>query len=163
MRAQILLLVLVLAVGVLTIRNRDQIQTTIARATSRGIRNNNPGNIRLTDIEWRGEVPATLKNDTEFEEFISPLFGVRAMARILKKGAGAGRDTVRKIITRWAPPSENDTAAYIRSVSRRVELAPDAPINFDEKLPDLLDAIIVHENGSNPYADQLLFEAIAAA
>ena len=163
MRAQILFLILLAGLAVLTIRNRDQIQTTIARVTSRGIRNNNPGNIRSTDTAWRGEVPATLKRDTEFEEFISPLFGVRAMARILKKGETAGRDTVREIITRWAPPSENDTAAYIRSVSRRADLGPDEPINFDEKLPDLLDAIIVHENGSNPYADQLLFEAIAAA
>ena len=163
MRTQLLLLVLVAVIGVFTVINRDQIQTTVARVTSRGIRNNNPGNIRLTDIDWRGEVPADLKKDTEFEEFISPLFGVRAMARILKKGATAGRDTVREIITRWAPPSENDTAAYIRSVSKRADLGPDEPINFDEKLPDLLDAIIVHENGSNPYADQLLFEAIAAA
>ena len=163
MRAQILLLVLLALVGVFTVTNRDQIQTVVARVTSRGIRNNNPGNIRLTDTQWRGEVAVSLKNDTEFEEFISPLFGVRAMARILKTGARAGRDTVREIITRWAPPSENDTAAYIKSVSRRAGLAPDEPINFDEKLPDLLDAIIVHENGINPYADQLLFEAIAAA
>ena len=163
MRTQVLLLVFLSLVLVATVTNRDQIQTTIARVTSRGIRNNNPGNIRLTDITWKGEVPASLKTDDDFEEYISPLFGIRAMARILKKGLTAGRDTVREIITRWAPPGENDTAAYIRSVSRRAGLDPDAPINFDEKLRDLLDAIIVHENGSNPYADQLLFEAIAAA
>ena len=163
MRAQILFLVLLVLVGIATVTNRDQIQTVVARVVSRGIRNNNPGNIRLTDEQWRGEVPASLKRDTEFEEFISPLFGIRAMARILKTGARAGRDTIREIITRWAPPSENDTAAYIRSVSRRTDLGPDEPINFDAKLPDLLDAIIFHENGSNPYADQLLFEAVAAA
>lgn len=163
MRTQILILILLAAIGVFTVTNRDQIQTTIARVTSRGIRNNNPGNIRLTDTQWRGEVPAALKKDTEFEEFTSPLFGIRAMARILKRGREAGRDTITEIITRWAPPSENDTAAYIRSVSRRTGLGPDAPINFDEKLVDLVDAIIVHENGSNPYADQLLFEGVAAA
>ena len=163
MRTQILLLILLAAIGVFTVINRDQIQTTIARVTSRGIRNNNPGNIRSTDTQWRGELPAELRTDDEFEQFISPLFGIRAMARILNTGAAAGRDTVREIITRWAPPSENDTASYIRSVSSRAGLAPDQLINFEEKLPDLLDAIIVHENGSNPYADQILFEAIAAA
>ena len=163
MRNQLILLAALLGVLALVVMNQVPIQRTIARVLTRGIRNNNPGNIRRTDIDWKGEVPDALKTDDEFEEFISPLFGIRAMARILKKGAAAGRDTVREIITRWAPPSENDTASYIKSVSRRAGLAPDQPINFEEKLPDLLDAIIVHENGSNPYADQILFEAIAAA
>jgi len=162
-RAQVLFLILLVLVGIATVTNRDQIQTTIARVTSRGIRNNNPGNIRRTAIRWKGEVPDELKTDDEFEQFIAPLFGIRAMVRDLRTGFRRGEDTIREIITQWAPPIENDTAAYIKSVSRRTGLDPDARINFDEKLPDLLDAIIVHENGINPYADQLLFEAIAAA
>ena len=163
MRNQIILLGALLGVLVLVMTNQVPIQNTISRVLSRGIRNNNPGNIRKTSIDWKGEVPDDLKTDDEFEKFIAPLFGIRAIVRILNKGAAAGRDTVREIITRWAPPSENDTDAYIRSVSRRTGLGADQPIVFAERMPDLLDAIITHENGVNPYADQLLFEAIAAA
>ena len=163
MRARILFLILLLLILVSTVTNRDQIQRTIARVVSRGIRNNNPGNIRRTSINWRGEVPDDLKTDSEFEQFIAPLFGIRAMVRDLRTGARRGEDTIREIISQWAPPNENDTEAYIKSVSRQTGIDPDAMINFDVNLPDLLDAIIVHENGSNPYADELLFEAIAAA
>lgn len=163
MRTKVLLLIFLLLTLVATVTNRDQIQRTIARITSRGIRNNNPGNIRRTPINWKGEVPDDLKTDNDFEQFIAPLFGIRAMVRDLRTGARRGEDTIREIISQWAPPNENDTEAYIRSVSRRTGIDPDAMINFEAAMPDLLDAIIVHENGSNPYADQLLFEAIAAA
>ena len=61
------------------IRNRDVVQETVRRVTARGIRNNNPGNIRKSAIQWRGETPAALKQDPDFEEFIAPEWGIRAM------------------------------------------------------------------------------------
>ena len=81
---------------------------------NRGLRNNNPGNIE-DGIAWDGL--ANYDDDERFCEFVSPEMGIRAMCKILltydKK---YGIDTVAEIITRWAPPIENDTENYIKNV-----------------------------------------------
>lgn len=91
---------------------------------SRGLRNNNPGNIRHDGTCWQGErVPST---DRAFKQFTSMAYGYRAMFKLLTNYARLhGCQTIRKIISRWAPPSENDTAAYIATVSRLTGIAPD--------------------------------------
>lgn len=132
-------------------------------STPRGIRNNNPGNIVRTEprTPWQGVVQLSeaLSRDGRFEVFQSPVWGIRAIARTLityqdKHGA----DTVRKIITRWAPPKgrdeqgryySQDTEAYIRKVSSALVVTPDQRIDvtdFDIALP-LIQAIVLHENG----------------
>lgn len=76
-----------------------------------GLRNNNPGNLRPGD-NWRGMIG----ENGGFIVFEDVSFGIRAMAIDLRTKIGKGYNTITKIITRWAPPSENDTAAYIRNV-----------------------------------------------
>lgn len=181
-REQILLWGLVAAVGAWALRNREELEEIVVNAqrrssiavgdvadrvgdlfTPRGIRNNNPGNIRLTNIAWQGKVSPTLNTDGAFEQFVSPLFGIRAIARDLKTDFSQGLRTLADLIAEWAPPNENNTAAYIASVAKRTGIDPGAPINLDVELVPVVTAIIWHENGQQPYDDAVIREAVARA
>jgi len=133
------------------------------RSQPRGILNNNPGNIRRTGIDWRGEVPDAEKTDPLFEQFTAPEWGVRAMAREIMTSVRRGQDTIRAIITEWAPPSENPTAAYIAAVSKRTGIDADTPLELGRDLPGVIGAIIVQENGFNPYPADLIAQGVALA
>ena len=86
---------------------------------SRGIRNNNPGNIRH-GIDWDG-LDKDQSKDEEFSQFSTPEYGIRAMFKILKTyNDKYNLNTIEGIINRWAPPIENDTEAYINFVSSKV-------------------------------------------
>src|SRR5574337_876096 len=81
---------------------------------SRGIRNNNPGNIRKSSEPWRGLAAAKDQKDPAFFTFETPEWGIRAMAVILRTyQTKYGLRTIRAIIGRWAPSAENDTDAYV--------------------------------------------------
>ena len=116
-------------------------------AVPRGIRNHNPGNIRVSKIKWKGKVEPS--RDPEFEEFVSPEMGIRAIARDLLTGARRGDDTVREIINAWAPPHENDTGAYAKVVAGALNVSVDSKIDVDSYpvMAGLVKAIIRHENG----------------
>jgi len=129
---------------------------------SRGIRNNNPGNIRWGD-EWKGLVPEGQRTDKSFCQFRGPEFGIRAMIIILRNYQRKyGLKTITGIIKRWAPPNENDTQAYIRSVAQATGTDADKPIDLmdSRKLFPLLQAIIRHENGSQPYEYDVFIRAL---
>lgn len=129
---------------------------------SRGIRNNNPGNIRWGD-EWRGLVPEAQRTDKSFCQFKAPEFGIRAMIIILRNYQSKyGLKTITGIIKRWAPPNENDTQAYIRSVAQATGTDADKPIDLTDsrKLFPLLQAIIKHENGTQPYEYDVFIRAL---
>ena len=92
---------------------------------SRGIRNNNPLNIRVGKDKWKGQINVNVnvnvnkspKAGGAFCVFQSMEYGIRAAFCILRTYATKYRlSSVRDIITRWAPPSENDTQSYIRHV-----------------------------------------------
>lgn len=126
----------------------------------RGIRNNNPGNLVITSIDWKGKVPVAQNTDKTFEQFTQPLWGVRAMFMDVRGDIEKdGLNTIRKLITAYAPPKENNTAAYIQSVVNRVGIGADARILPAHYL-NLLKAIIQHENGKQPYSDALIIEAM---
>ncbi|VVS92185.1 structural protein [Desulfoluna spongiiphila] len=128
---------------------------------TRGIRNNNPGNIRHGD-DWDGL--AKVQPDPAFCLFKTPEYGIRAMARVLTNYQRRhGIKTVRGIITRWAPPSENDTAAYVDHVAQVVGVDPDEPLVVTEVLPRLIPVIIKHENGQMPYSDDQIATGIRMA
>lgn len=117
--------------------------------SARGIRNNNPGNIRKGKDKWQGAIGP--QNDKAFVTFDSMVWGIRAMARILIVQYFDKRNlnTVTKIINRWAPPLENDTKAYISAVSRSMGKGPNEKLDlhkFDD-LCRLIHGIIEHENG----------------
>ncbi len=120
---------------------------------TRGLRNNNPGNIRDDGrTPWLGlDNP---RGDGAFLRFVSPEYGIRALARLLLAYQDRhGINTIRGIISRYAPASENDTAAYIASVSQHVGASPDAPLDLHNPgtLRAIIEAIIRHENGIQPY------------
>lgn len=129
---------------------------------SRGIRNNNPGNIRWGD-EWKGLVPETQRTDKSFCQFKAPEFGIRAMIIILRNYQSKyGLKSITGIIKRWAPPNENDTQAYISSVAQATGTDADKPIDLTDsrKLFPLLQAIIKHENGNQPYEYDVFIRAL---
>lgn len=115
----------------------------------RGIRNNNPGNIRKGGDPWVGAVG----DDGAFLRFVDPAHGIRAAARLLQTYQVRHElNTVREIVTRWAPPSENQTDAYIASVAIWADVEPDAPIDVHDygTAYRLLRAIFRFENGKPP-------------
>lgn len=96
---------------------------------TRGERNHNPLNIRLTRDKWVGR--CSEQTDSQFVQFKSDVYGFRAGFRIIHNGFKQGRNTIRKIITRWAPPNENNTANYISFVSTHSVINPDAELDYD--------------------------------
>ena len=116
----------------------------------RGIRNNNPGNIERGE-NWQGM--SNVQNDTRFITFISPEYGLRALGKLLQNYQTLyGLDTIRGIVSRYAPSSENNTQAYVDFVSRETGFGPDQPLNLQnrETLVKLMQAIVIQENGVGP-------------
>ncbi len=131
--------------------------------TSRGVRLSNPGNIRLSSAKWAGLADEQL--DPDFCTFKSPQFGIRAMCRILLAYNARGVNTVEKIINTRAPATENDSQAYIQDVAHRCQVSVTDILDLDSAdiMRPLLQAIVWHENGSNPYADTVYDDAMRLA
>ncbi|MBQ8502438.1 MAG: hypothetical protein IJ494_09145, partial [Bacteroides sp.] len=126
---------------------------------TRGLRNNNPLNIRHSQDQWQGA--ATTQTDTAFVQFRSMAYGYRAAWKTLDTYNLRFRRehkpyNVRNIIARWAPPSENDTEAYVKAVVKLSGLGgneniprPNRYRNFErlEKTARLIAAMTCVENG----------------
>ena len=114
----------------------------------RGIRNNNPLNIRLSKDKWQGQINgkgnidgnSSLSSERAGGEavfcvFSSMAYGWRAAFLLLHTYMSKYKlTTVRKIIYRWAPPNENNTAAYTNHVCYLAHLDPNQEIEFGNKL-----------------------------
>lgn len=88
----------------------------------RGIRNNNPLNIRISPDAWQGRVPADQQTDKAFFQFTEFRYGFRAAMKLLRNYVDMHNlRSIEQIISRWAPPSENATDVYIRSVCRMMD------------------------------------------
>jgi hypothetical protein len=123
----------------------------------KGIRNNNPGNIEYNpNIKWQGQIGL----DGVYLIFDTPQNGIRALAKDLHNKMARGLKTIATIIPVYAPPSENNTAAYIADVSKDLGVGPAITLN-DSHLPAFVKAIIKHENGIQPYPDDLIAQGIA--
>ena len=115
----------------------------------RGYRNNNPLNIRYSAGNgWMGKV--WINTDGAFEQFTSMPYGYRAALYLMRKYIKRGNDTVRKIISIWAPENENNTKKYIEDVCRIADLNPDTVIARDDAgtLTKLAYAMSIIENGN---------------
>lgn len=113
----------------------------------RGLRNNNPGNIVRSRTKWQGEVAG---GDARFCTFSSMAYGYRALMKLLQNYQRVHKlYTIRQLITRWAPSSENNTARYIASVSRQTSFGADERIDLNEKrvATAVAAAISMVENG----------------
>jgi len=142
----------------------------------RGIRNNNPLNIRRSKDQWKGlraqQTDASLTSgrlssrsadskqasvcshyDAEFCQFESLEYGWRAAFYLLTRTYYHQYRlfTIRAIINRWAPPRENLTSTYIANVSRLTGIPPDEPIGIPSDQPERWMAVgiamAIQENG----------------
>lgn len=128
----------------------------------RGIRNNNPGNIRVNNANnWLGKIPFAQNTDSTlvngqpvlkraFEQFTELRFGLRAMIRLIQNyQTNHGDNTLRKIINRYAPPNENHTNTYLNYIAGQVGIGPDAPfVANKENMRKLIPALVRYENGT---------------
>ena len=115
---------------------------------SRGLRNCNPGNIRQSRSNFKGEVRPS--RDSAFKQFESMAYGYRAMFVLLNSyHKRYGLTTIREMISRWAPPSENFTEGYIRFVSERSGIAADAEVDSrsERDMVPIVAAMSEIENG----------------
>ena len=129
-------------------------------------RNYNPGNLRPSSAyQWNGEVG----QNGGFVIFDSPEMGTRALTKNLYTSQEThGNNTVREIITRWAPPSENDTEAYVQKVSKEMGVTPDQDLGSLRDNPGttkaLVKSITKHEGGGlGIYNDKHFEDGIALA
>lgn len=136
--------------------------TALTPDAPRGMRNNNPGNVEAGADRWEGQTGS----DGRFATFETPEAGIRALARtLLTYQDKHGLNTVEGIIGRWAPPGENNTKAYARAVADAVGFEPTAQLDLKDAkvLQALTRAIIRHENGRQPYAEDVIRAGVDAA
>jgi len=119
---------------------------TQSTSGTRGVRNNNPGNIKIANNAWEGKVPVSQNTDGTFEQFVSMPYGVRALRVLLTNYINKGYNTIEKIINKYAPSSENHTQNYINYVSGKTGLMANTPV-YSLNVPEILKAIIEFENG----------------
>ena len=134
---------------------REQGAPTSSGAKTRGARNNNPGN-----LEYHGQAGATPEPGSgRFARFQTMAQGVAALGRQLQRYGSRGVNTLRGIISKYAPASENNTGAYVGTVSKLTGFSPDQQLNLNDAgtLGLLIRGISSVENGSNVIArDDLL-------
>lgn len=114
----------------------------------RGIRNCNPGNIRITKDKWKGL--REVQTDKEFFQFKSMAWGYRALIRCLQNYRKLHDCwTIGDFIRRWAPPTENNTMAYIKTVCEKMGVPPAYVPDVDNKLSMCMMAAAISfvENG----------------
>lgn len=121
----------------------------------RGLRNNNPGNIRQSGVRFMGEVRPS--QDPAFKQFESMAWGYRTMFVVLNTYRKRGARTIGDLLTRYAPPSENDTDAYIRMVSAASGIAPDVPVDTCDRrmMIPIVTVMSGMENGIPAVAEEV--------
>jgi len=118
----------------------------------RGIRNNNPGNIKIADgNKWKGKIPRAENTDGTFEQFTEYRYGIRAMILLLIFYMQNGYDNLDKIIKRY---TSGDSAAvqaqYIAYVSSAAGISPTKYLQPTKgTLRDLVIAMTHFENNAD--------------
>lgn len=135
----------------------------VEESLSRGYRNNNPGNIRISSDMWKGladpvQKTAFQQREKSFCVFREPEWGLRAIAILLKNYKHIhGLVTPRSIISRWAPASDNNNVvSYSSALAKALGTVPDGIVDADDDdtLIKMMRAIARHENDSKvPYGD----------
>lgn len=122
-----------------------------------GVRNNNPGNLR----QW-GDLP---RDSGGYAIFPTAEAGLAATIKNLQAQQKVhGLNTVQGIISKWAPASENNTAAYISDIAKRTGFAPDQRLNLDDPktVAPLISGIVKHEGNAGGFSDEMINRAVAA-
>lgn len=99
----------------------------------RGLRNNNPLNIRISSIKWQGKI--TKNTDGAFEQFVSLEYGLRAgLVNIRTYIRRDHLDAIGVIIPKWAPALDgNDVRAYVRLVSNKSGVPATRRLSYNDR------------------------------
>lgn len=131
----------------------------------RGIRNNNPGNIEKSPPQpWQGL--AEDQPDKRFLKFKTPAWGIRAICILLINYQDKyGIHTIHGIIKRWAPPSENNTKAYVNAIAAATgfEATERLDMHSYDHLRPVVEAIIAHECAGYKYPAATVDEGLRRA
>jgi hypothetical protein len=128
---------------------------------TKGERLHNPFDIeKNSNIHWQGQIANS--PEPVFVEFESDLYGLRAGFINLKNQLTEGFNTIQKLITKFAPPSENDTKAYIEAVCKRMDKNPDDVLTLTD-LKCLGISIIYQEQSRCLYGDDTINAALILA
>lgn len=120
-------------------------QSGVSTGSTRGMRNNNPGNIKYGAFaKSRGAIGQDAQG---FAIFPFMEDGEAATKSLLGSYFSRGHDTIRKVISRYAPSSENNTDAYINAVSKRIGVGADDRLSASH-INSLASSIFRHENGA---------------
>ena len=122
----------------------------------RGLRNNNPLNIIRSATKWQGM--SETQTDKHFVQFKTLAYGYRAAFLLIRTYMRKyGLLSIEQIIRRWAPPSENNTAAYIRTVSEMLGIKRDAMLHWqnEAEMIALVQAMAYVENGRIVMGDSI--------
>ena len=123
---------------------------------------NNPGNIVKSNVPWIGKV----KCQGRFECFDTKHNGLRAMVKNLHTYITKHKlTTVSQIINRWAPPHENNTNDYIKSIQTICGIHGDDSIYFSHNrnngsLMCTVKVMIMMEGSGIVYTDKEITEVI---
>lgn len=137
----------------------------------RGIRNRNPGNVKISTSAWTGKIPVTQNTDGTFEQFTDPKYGIRVIAKLLLKyQRDKSKTTVRALIGEpggWAPTiSDKNPSTYATTVARELGISETAYVDLSAPnglLERMVIAIIRFENGQMPYPSSLISQGVALA
>lgn len=128
---------------------------------SRGLTNNNPGNIRHSSTRWQGELAVSESArvlDADFKTFMSMAYGYRAMFKLLHNYSTLyGISTLEGMIFRWAPPVENNSSAYLAAVASWSGIAPSSRVDTTDSttMTALVSAMSRMENGALAVAEDV--------
>lgn len=163
----IIIVLLLLAAGPVFAKKREEENTVYygpaalsylgQSSLPRGLRNNNPGNLKISSSNWQGKIPESQNTDGVFEQFKTFAYGVRAMIKLIRDTYMTKWNlrTIRQIVSKYAPTSENDTGSYVYSVSAKTGFGPDQQLGTDkETLRRLVQAMAYHENGRMAIDDE---------
>lgn len=128
-----------------------------------GYKGCNPLNVRASSDKWRGSIG---QSDNGYVIFSTPMDGIRAAATVIKNyGTKYGINTVRDIVSRYAPASENPTDDYIANVCKGTGYQPDEKLDTKnpEVLKKLVTAMMRQEIGDVPYSEETINEGVQRA
>jgi hypothetical protein len=141
-------------------KNDSQTDDFKSSSGTRGVRNNNPGNIRISTTLYKGKVQKN--TDGAFEQFESIEYGVRALIKLISVYYFKHKKTtIRQIISRFAPQNENNTQSYINNVSKRMNTHPDKTLIWEPfTIRNLVFAIVKSESGDGVINQQIYDSAV---
>ncbi|EOC2490504.1 transglycosylase [Escherichia coli] len=141
-------------------------------AKNRNYRNNNLGNLVFANQEGAALEAPNAKGEQRFARFNTPEEGIRALANQVSSyyngtSAAAGYQklqTVSSIISKWAPPKENNTNQYIDNVSKYLGVSPNEKIDVSnpEVMTQLVRAIATKEGGNPAVNNEFIKNALGA-